>query len=1045
MAPPDPTPNTTPGPTPPKTPPWGLWILSLLLVLAVGGLLVLGLSPNGLSGLRDGLYEVGPETDGDRASVPGFLSIEPPQVYTRERLVNDRFREATWLNLQLEDTHAPEDRNRFAQASVAEQRARNTSASLAIGGGADASVAATAGPLGNVVLDELDLFQRRTVYRERLRNDLMDTLLDDGHDLDGNTLYRLNFDAVVLPWADRVKEPGTAIFVITARSPYTDLASAGIQHRRIDDDIDLLRSWQREIQVFLSEVLTLRNQSFQQQGTLINPVDPKENITFDWFLRTTMIEQFLRLAAKSGTFADCQDDKSYYAGHSCQVWTGRATERTEGAKRELLLRMDDIARWTGLDWRSDLPSPEASSPDVVNGLLRSLAVAQSVNAVRALSAPVLIPQGMPPQAVPPARALRFNQQTLQMINDPEQKRALLRIMATLEAMEAALPSYLARNSAEALPYDIGLNPRNPVAPPVNLGPFLARFGWIVPGHDEIAAYRDELEEKKRAVLNTERSLRADPNVPLPPPDSTLPYEHCNLEPTLFDFGRCMFLRVSTDSYAAELLANFLLARLTNDLTAYETLEQPITAFLDVRLSGCGMTGCKIEVRHYPGLTAESAGLKPFNVTDPISGETRRIEPFRLLSQDDQASIAAGYPVARLTRENIDILRAALSQAHRIRKDAMTCLDLAEFSVSNDRHVSPSEVYLACMLRQWVETKRSDLAVYGVSPRIRGSVEQATQSDNVSLNASGALPIDGATLSAGVSEANGSARAQVTANVIGFSQMSLGTQSDGSSNNPASAQDEALFGWAVRPNRASDGRHWAPSHNRLSAVVAAPSWWKWLEFEIQACWLTPERARAIAPTLHADPRAICTTPPPQDGDGDGDADTLTPTLERKFQVQLPRRVEDVTERFNFDFIKAPYFDRNWDDDIRDNPALLTLEVGRPGRLVLAGERLWRGTVVTVNNQNADGIVVLPDMKGVVAEFRCVQPPPGRFHMITDQSNQGDARPEVVPMLVWTSEGRTQVRQVFLQPFIKRTPNDAPCTDPAAYSVSRAGAPSAPTED
>lgn len=65
------------------------------------------------------------------------------------------------------------------------------------------------------------------------------------------------------------------------------------------------------------------------------------------------------------------------------------------------------------------------------------------------------------------------------------------------------------------------------------------------------------------------------------------------------------------------------------------------------------------------------------------------------------------------------------------------------------------------------------------------------------------------------------------------------------------------------------------------------------------------------------------------------------------------------------------------------------------------------------------------------------------MVTGQS-PAPVPPEVVPMLVWTSEGRTQVRQVFLQPFIKRTPTDAPCTDPAAYAAP-AAAPAPPDPD
>src|SRR5688500_3039609 len=41
-------------------------------------------------------------------SLPGFLYVEAPQLYTRERLVNDRFRQANWLNAELEATTKPD-------------------------------------------------------------------------------------------------------------------------------------------------------------------------------------------------------------------------------------------------------------------------------------------------------------------------------------------------------------------------------------------------------------------------------------------------------------------------------------------------------------------------------------------------------------------------------------------------------------------------------------------------------------------------------------------------------------------------------------------------------------------------------------------------------------------------------------------------------------------------------------------------------------------------------------------------------------------------
>jgi len=76
------------------------------------------------------------------------------------------------------------------------------------------------------------------------------------------------------------------------------------------------------------------------------------------------------------------------------------------------------------------------------------------------------------------------------------------------------------------------------------------------------------------------------------------------------------------------------------------------------------------------------------------------------------------------------------------------------------------------------------------------------------------------------------------------------------------------------------------------------------------------------------------------------------------------------------------------------------------------------VVTIDGQPADRITVLPDMKGVIAEFRCVRPAPGAS---PDGSDRSRAK-----LTVWTAEGRTKPMDVNIQPFdaVKDT-DEKPC--------------------
>lgn len=64
------------------------------------------------------------------------------------------------------------------------------------------------------------------------------------------------------------------------------------------------------------------------------------------------------------------------------------------------------------------------------------------------------------------------------------------------------------------------------------------------------------------------------------------------------------------------------------------------------------------------------------------------------------------------------------------------------------------------------------------------------------------------------------------------------------------------------------------------------------------------------------------------------------------------------------------------------------------LLIPGYRLWRSAAVTVGSQSADKITVLPNMKGIIAEF-----PPSRSASTSFQ-----------PLRVWTSEGVDTVRDI-----------------------------------
>ena len=88
--------------------------------------------------------------------------------------------------------------------------------------------------------------------------------------------------------------------------------------------------------------------------------------------------------------------------------------------------------------------------------------------------------------------------------------------------------------------------------------------------------------------------------------------------------------------------------------------------------------------------------------------------------------------------------------------------------------------------------------------------------------------------------------------------------------------------------------------------------------------------------------------------------------------------------SFDVVQEPHLELGLSGLNR-----ITLETGRRGDVILKGGRLWRSTEVTLGSQKADEIVVLPNMEGIIATFRCVRP----------------QIPRIVDLRVWTSEGVT----------------------------------------
>ncbi|MDF2235342.1 hypothetical protein P2H44_22515 [Albimonas sp. CAU 1670] len=143
----------------------------------------------------------------------GAIYVDSPEVYTRERLVNDRYDQDHWLRNQLQalDLDPTLIARMIGESLTMDARAPAQAQGAAAGGPA---------PAGEVSLRELDFSDKFTIIsgvRDRIRQMILENMLDDRHDLLGNTMYGFKFDTTVLPGANTVDRAFVRVHVSIER------------------------------------------------------------------------------------------------------------------------------------------------------------------------------------------------------------------------------------------------------------------------------------------------------------------------------------------------------------------------------------------------------------------------------------------------------------------------------------------------------------------------------------------------------------------------------------------------------------------------------------------------------------------------------------------------------------------------------------------------------------------------------------------------------------------------------------------------------------
>ncbi|MDX1401967.1 MAG: hypothetical protein R3245_08600, partial [Kiloniellales bacterium] len=223
---------------------------------------------------------------------------------------------------------------------------------------------------------------------------------------------------------------------------------------------------------------------------------------------------------------------------------------------------------------------------------------------------------------------------------------------------------------------------------------------------------------------------------------------------------------------------------------------------------------------------------------------------------------------------------------------------------------------------------------------------------------------------------------------------------------------ASFGWVIAPSRELDDNrrtHHRLEQRALSALISVPSWWRSIRLRVSWCWRFFEDLSNI-------------------GTGNLIRNCMGKPSKVVYSLRLPGTVRDISRKLDIEVVEEPYL---------STKSTQALEVGRPGRLILEGGRLWRSTRVTLDSQIANRIEVLPDMSGLIAYFDCVERPvgwPTELEKIYGSKSPGDGRgssssrqqfgARAAAVRVWTSEGSAEGYQVDLVPFSSEV-GEIPC--------------------
>lgn len=987
----------------------------------------------------------------------GSIIIGDPQVFTRERLVNDRLREEAWLTEKLDDTEKLEEEGRFSGFSAATNLFNKNTAGVMIqaGAGAPSATPATSPPDGGasgndaappakavvepsapqVGITPGQEFRVMEAYREEIRDRLMETQLDDRHDLKGNTLLRLSFNATILGGNPPNR---SALIFIKAMRPTIDEANPTIY-------TELLEEWRLQTQQLVDEAQNAMAQQLTGPQNLDMLRTPEIN-NLRWYLRERFIWE-----TENDVKSVAILRKSWPRWDEDYTWDPNKPERKRIIERAQILFSHYLKMYEGnakqqffTRYRETVAAKIRQAIFAVSG--------DSEDGMSSLSshARILLEQtgfcegsaSMPSAGDMPgcydfmmsrakyskiqeqcqSSAGSFNNAS-DLTPDHRLRLPLNRTALLVNRFAPPPPSGGQQNPAP--------NQTGPSALPVNQPVFAPPQQDPAPGQtDPLFAEVDCPPSPSTDLLELHAAVNLLRKI-LPSRENKQDFRSKMVRTILDDYtksyyaknGRvlsslCEGVEVNADGeclpindlYPGEIApdaasrigAEYFAWKYNRDALPIRRIDlsgdrhSELASFLTFQLTNCTFALCRVAVN----ISADEAApdCESDENCSPESAEVATAAQELKQAKSDAANEWSQAAAIENTGDN--------DEADKLRRKTERDLERANKKLLRAQYTAATTIDKTAVsaLRKILQADENFYA-YALSPREIASNEFARAEEQLQLwndtSVRAAAPAGGQ-LRLGHEENQQMSAAKSTPTLISFALPAWDHDGAGIDNSrepsicreigdqqgePPLAESQntpaSCFGWIIRPPAGAGGASGGGGTQRypVAVILSVPSWWKVMSLTVWSCWIRDDITIDLA--SRTSPINDCA------------ASSGEPSQREEFNIRLPGSARELARKLGPQILKPPY--------ISATPATRsqTLLAGRSGILVLEGERLWKSPVVVLGDQRADGIQVLPNMKGIMAEFKCVRLPSS----LPIQGNAAMPVQGTITATVWTSEGIT----------------------------------------